>query len=141
MRFWDTSALVPLLVQEGSSAKARSWMRQDDAIVAWTLTPVEIASALQRRQREGLFDERQLSRVATRAQELLAASRLVVDVERVKALAVRLLRVHALRAADAMQLGAALVWASIPEGRVLHTFDEQLARAAEREGFITAASE
>ena len=53
-----------------------------------------------------------------------------------KALAVRLLRVHPLRGADALQLGAALVWADgAPSGLVLHTLDRRLALAAEREGF------
>ena len=58
------------------------------------------------------------------------------DVERTKALARRLLRVHTLRAADALQLAAALAWADgHPEGLVLHTFDRRLGEAAEREGF------
>jgi hypothetical protein len=54
----------------------------------------------------------------------------------VKTLAGRLLRVHALRASDALQLGAALVWASArADGKRLHTLDERLALAARREGF------
>ena len=58
------------------------------------------------------------------------------DVERVKASARRLLRLHPLRAADALQLGAALAWADgAPEGLIVHTFDRRLAAAAEREGF------
>jgi hypothetical protein len=41
-----------------------------------------------------------------------------------------------LRAADAMQLGAALEWAEgRPTGRLLMTLDAQLGRAAAREGF------
>lgn len=52
----------------------------------------------------------------------------------------RLLRLHALRAADALQLGAAIEWANgRPNGRVFHTLDKPLARAAEREGFSTAS--
>ncbi|MFC1791802.1 hypothetical protein ACFL0I_04985 [Gemmatimonadota bacterium] len=49
--------------------------------------------------------------------------------------AVRLLRVHALRAADALQLSAALVWAGSPRGAELVTYDERLALAARLEGF------
>jgi len=60
----------------------------------------------------------------------------VNGVERVKASARRLLRLHPLRAADALQLGAALAWADgAPEGLIVHTFDRRLAAAAEREGF------
>jgi hypothetical protein len=73
----------------------------------------------------------------SRALELAAASYTIADIEAVKALARRLLRVHTLRAADALQLGAALVWASgQPQGKTLHTLDERLALAARREGFV-----
>jgi hypothetical protein len=64
---------------------------------------------------------------------------MVTDVERVKALAVRLLRVHRLRAADALQLAAALAWADgSPQSRTLLTLDDRLATAAEREGFAVS---
>ena len=61
----------------------------------------------------------------------------IIDVEPVKSLATRLLRLHALRAADALQLGAALHWTEgHPQGRTLHTLDSRLALAAQREGFV-----
>ena len=60
---------------------------------------------------------------------------------RVKEAACRLLRVHALRAADAMQLGAALAWADgSARGLVVHTLDRRLALAAEREGFAVVGA-
>jgi uncharacterized protein len=72
-----------------------------------------------------------------RAAELTVASRVVVDVDAVKSYVTRLLRVHSLRAADALQLAAALVRANgQPEGRLLCTLDERLAGAARREGFV-----
>jgi len=59
-----------------------------------------------------------------------------IDVEPVTSLATRLLRLHTLRAADALQLGAALHGAEgQPKGRTVHTLDSRLALAAEREGF------
>jgi hypothetical protein len=68
--------------------------------------------------------------------ELVETSHLVVNVETVKAQARRLLRLHSLRAADAMQLAAALQWAGgQPTGRLFVTLDAQLGRAAAREGF------
>jgi hypothetical protein len=68
--------------------------------------------------------------------ELVASSHVVVDVDAVKALARRLLRLHALRAFDALQLGAALQWAAgHPDTRIVHTLDARLALAAQREGF------
>ena len=57
MRFWDSSALVPLLVDEAASSLARSLLREDPAIVAWRLAGTEVASALWRRRRAGEIDE------------------------------------------------------------------------------------
>lgn len=56
--------------------------------------------------------------------------------EQLKDLAKRLLRVHPLRTADALQLAAALVYRA--EGSPLDfvCLDERLCSAAEREGFI-----
>lgn len=136
MRFWDSSAVVPLLVQQATSSRADRWLADDHAIALWSLTPVEITSALWRLVRDGTMQEPDAQLAESRAQELAAASFTVADIEGVKALARRLLRVHALRAADALQLGAALVWAGgRPQGRTLHTLDERLAVAARREGF------
>jgi len=59
----------------------------------------------------------------------------------VKQNAARLLRAHPLRAADALQLGAALLWANgKPAHKILHTFDQRLAEAGTREGFRVVTS-
>ena len=136
MRFWDSSALVPLLVRQGGSAEADRWLAEDAEVVTWTLTSVEIVSALRRLVRDGELGEREARRAEDLAGSVLERTHVVTDVERVKSIAIRLLRVHALRAADALQLAAALVWADgVPGGSVLHTHDRRLATAAEREGF------
>jgi predicted nucleic acid-binding protein len=136
VRFWDSSALVPLLVQQPSSKRVDLWFSEDPRIALWTLSGVEITSALWRLVREGRLEEDGAREAESRARELASASHTVVDVEATKALAQRLLRVHALRAADALQLAAALVWAAgRPQGKTMHTFDDRLAGAALREGF------
>jgi predicted nucleic acid-binding protein len=136
LRFWDTSALVPLLVTQPRSAEVERWRDDDPVAITWTLASVEIVSALQRLVRESLLSEPAAAEAELVAAEILAGTHVVTDVERVKPLAARLLRVHALRAADALQLGAALLWADgSPAGLVVHTFDLRLAAAAEREGF------
>jgi hypothetical protein len=136
VRFWDSSAIVPLLVGQDGSPQADGWLREDDEVVLWTLTPVEVVSALRRLVREGGMDEESAIEAEARAEELVVASHVVVDVEAAKARAKRLLRLHALRAADALQLAAAVEWAAgRPEGRILHTLDDRLAQAARREGF------
>ena len=56
--------------------------------------------------------------------------------ERVRRAAARLLRVHPLRAADALQLAAAIVGSEDrPETLPFVTLDDRLADAATREGF------
>ena len=136
MRFWDSSAIVPLLIQQPTSARADDWLAQDPVVALWTLTPVEITSALWRLVRSGQVAEEVAHAADVRSQELMAASYTVADVDMVKGIAQRLLRVHALRAADALQLGAALLWSgNQPQGKTLHTFDDRLALAARREGF------
>jgi predicted nucleic acid-binding protein len=97
---------------------------------------VEIASALWRLVREGVVPEQAAREAEALADEVLRRVHVIGDIERVKALARRLLRVHGLRAADALQLGAALSWADgHPEDLVMHTLDRRLGAAAEREGF------
>lgn len=137
MRFWDSSAVVPLLIQQERSSRAAAWVSGDDAMVMWTLTPVEVVSALRRLVREGALSEDAARVAEVRLGEMLDTSHIVIDVEAVKSLAARLLRLHPLRAFDALQLGAALHWTEgNPQGRTLHTLDNRLAQAAEREGFL-----
>ncbi|MEW5915109.1 MAG: type II toxin-antitoxin system VapC family toxin [Gemmatimonadota bacterium] len=136
MRFWDSSAIVPLLVRQSTSEKVDRWFAADGSVVAWTLTPVEVTSALWRLVRTNTIAEEDVYGVDARAAEFMAASHVIVDVEAVKSVAQRLLRVHQLRAADALQLGAALFWSDPRKsGATLHTLDERLAIAARREGF------
>jgi predicted nucleic acid-binding protein len=136
MRFWDSSAVVPLLIRQEASPRVDQWWSNDARIALWTLTPVEITSAIWRRVREHAMAEADARIAENRVQELADASYSVTDIEGVKALARRLLRVHPLRAADALQLGAALVWAGgRPAGKTLLTLDDRLAASARREGF------
>jgi predicted nucleic acid-binding protein len=125
-----------LLIGQQQSERVDRWFAEDAQLALWTLTPVEITSALWRLVREGLLNEESALNAEARSRELMASAHVVVDIEMSKSLAKRLLRVHALRAGDALQLGAALVWSNgRPQGRLLHTLDERLALAARREGF------
>lgn len=140
MTFWDSSAVVPLLVEQDASSRVAMWFAADDSVVLWTLTPVEVLSAFRRLVREGMLEEADAGLAETRLAELVRACHVVIDVEPVKSLAARLLRLHALRAFDALQLGGALHWAEgHPEGRAFHTLDSRLAVAAQREGFRVPA--
>lgn len=140
MRFWDSSALIPLLVGQPTSSRVDAWLADDAAIAIWTLTPVELSAALQRLLREGSLSEALAEKTERRMLELVQSCHLVVSIEHVKSQARRLLRLHPLRAADALQLAAAVEWATgRPHGRTLHTLDDRLAVAARREGFDVPA--
>ena len=52
VRFWDTSALVPLVVAEHATKRSERWLREDPEVLVWTLTRAELLSALARRRRE-----------------------------------------------------------------------------------------
>lgn len=136
VRFWDSSAVVPLLVVEASSARALDEFERDPEIVVWWVTEVEWGSALARLERDGSLVGPSMSGALGRLDALARAWREVQPIARVRQTAVRLLRVHPLQGADAFQLAAALVAAEVqPATLPFFTLDDRLALAAEREGF------
>lgn len=136
MRFWDSSGIVPLLVEEDPSRAALELLGSDPSIVVWWATPTECVSALARREREGELTALEFTESLKRLDALTAAWQEVAPVEPVRATARRMLRVHPLRAADALQLAAAAIVAEgAPTTLEVVTLDERLAAAAHKEGF------
>ena len=136
MRFWDSSALVPLCVQEPSTDAIVSLLAHDTAVAVWWTTPVECASALARLERDGDLDATSARRAFERLDRLAASWFHVEPLDEIREVARRLLRVHPLRAADAMQIAAAfLVAERRPPTLTLVTLDERVAGAAAKEGF------
>lgn len=136
MRFWDASAIVPLVALEKQTGDCRALLAQDNDIVVWLLTPVEVISALTRRLREKSFRPIEFSKSKEQLATLEKVWSEVISVERVRERARRLLETHSLRAADALQLAAALLTSEEnPQGFPFVTLDRRLGAAAEREGF------
>lgn len=137
MRFWDSSAIVPLLVQETSSATFLDILKAaPDDIVVWWGSSTECISALCRREREGAFSSRQISTALARLHQLQDAWTEVEPTERIRRTAARFLRVHPLRAADSFQLSAAWALCADDVSSVeFVTLDVCLAKAASKEGF------
>lgn len=137
MSFWDTSAVVPLLVDEPTTDALRAVARGGESMSVWWATEVECMSAIARRERA-----RDLSVDATVAarRRLERFAALWVEThpsDGVRRSALRLVQVHPLRTADALQLAAALVAAEGDPGSLeFVTLDERLADAARREGFV-----
>lgn len=138
MTFWDASAVVALLVKEPASTQALGWFRESSPQVVWWATELECVSAISRREREGVLDF-QGSAAALRRLDGLARQWVEVQpLPMVRTLARRLLRVHPLRTADALQLAAALTIADRdPRSITFLSLDRRLAEAAMREGLPT----
>lgn len=136
MRFWDASALIPLLVPEPETRALAALFRADAAILAWWGTRVECAGSLARLERDHRISGPSLAQARARL-ELLSDQWIEISPSpQVRELAERLLRVHTLRTSDAHQLAAAMVASQLrPSTLELVTIDQRLADAARREGF------
>jgi uncharacterized protein len=137
MKFWDASAIVPLLMTEPTSDTLQRLAAEDQAMLVWWATEVECASAIARLERDGALDEPAVIEAFDRLKRLAEGWHEVDPSDGIREAAVRFLRVHTLRAADALQLAAAFVAAERrPSSLEVITLDERLAGAARKEGFV-----
>jgi predicted nucleic acid-binding protein len=135
LRFWDSSALVSLCVEEEFTSGAESLYAEDSQIGVWWASPIECASAFARMRREGTIQLSEEEEARAVLSELSDRWYEVRPAETVRLNALRLLRLHALSTGDALQLAAAMTWAGTPAVGELVTFDARLADAARLEGF------
>ena len=136
MRFWDSSALVPLLVEERRRAALLAILERDPLMFVWWGSPLECTSAIARRERDGDLDAHGASTALERLRSIASSWNEVAATELVRNTASRLLRVHPLRSADALQLAAAVLAADgQPSELPFLSLDERLNDAASREGF------
>jgi uncharacterized protein len=137
MKFWDASALVPLVMAEPMTRTLQALATKDPAILVWWAADVECASALARLEREGALDQSTVTEAFDRLKRLASGWHTVDPSDAVREAAVRFLRVHPLRAADALQLAAAFMAAERrPSSLEVVTLDDRLAIAARKEGFL-----
>lgn len=134
MRFWDASALVLLCVEQPASPAARALARDDPHMAAWWATPVECWSAFARLRREHGLDLDGEDTARARLKSLQDAWSEIYPSEGIRTLSARLLRLHPLRAHDALQLAAAVAWAGSPPSGEIVAFDHVLREAARLEG-------
>lgn len=136
MKFWETSALVPLCVSEPATPAVQALFERDRAAVVWWGTAVEGASALARQRREGRLSAEKHTQADASLNDMRRAAFTIDPSPPIRERAIRLVRVHPLRAADALQLAAALAWAGdSPAGHEFVSLDQRLRDAALREGF------
>ena len=136
MRFWDSSAVVPLLVDEPATDAVQAVLEEDPTMLVWWGTELECVSAIARLERQGDLASDATVVALQRLEALVGGWHEVQPVESVRRAARRALRVHSLRTADALQLAAATVGS---EGQAASldvvSLDDRLSDAARREGF------
>ena len=136
MKFWDSSALIPLVVPEPETSALGALLRADPSVAAWWGSRAECAAALARLERDGRITGPNMALARSRLDVLADQWVEIAPSPQVRDQAERLLRVHALRSADAHQLAAALVASGHrPVTLEFVTIDQRLADAARREGF------
>ena len=117
----------------------RSLYRADAGVLAWWGTRIECGSAIARLERERTLRPHSAAAARGRLDRFAATWQELQPSESLREDALRFLRVHELRAADALQLAAGVAAA---EGRpttlAFVCLDDRLAAAAEREGFPVA---
>lgn len=134
--FWDSSALVPSILPAPQSSTLVALLRNDPDRTLWWGSPVECQSALYRRHRDATLPAGLLEQALRRLTSLVEDADVVAPTLRLRDRAGRLLAAHPLRAGDALQLAAALVWCDdTPGGETFVCLDERLSAAARREGF------
>ena len=139
MQFWDSSALLPLVLRQPpfTDRCRRAFGREASRAIAF-LTRVECRSAIERLAREGGLNPAARRRSLTKIDTLIAAFDIVTFSPEVEAHALALLGRHSLRSLDALQLGCAQGLALRGDTDALPEFaccDRRLAAAAAAAGF------
>jgi uncharacterized protein len=136
MAFWDSSAIVPLCCAQAGTTQGRRLLADLGRIVAWWGTPVEARSAFARLVRDGALTAPQRATAVKLIDQLRRSWDEILPTEAVRVLAESLPDDHAVRAADALQLAAALVWCrERPRRRAFVCLDDRLRNAASAVGF------
>ena len=139
MKYWDASGIVPLLVRQARTREMERILQADPAMVTWWGTPLECLSALMRLAREGRLTADAVRDAERRLHELRNGCDEIMPSEACRRMAERMLRVHALRAADALQLAAALVASDQDPSRLeVVCLDQRMSEAGRKEGFMLA---
>lgn len=136
MIFWDSSAIVPLVLSESNTDRLERVLKEDRDMVVWWGTALECLSAVARAERNGEVKVPEADRGRAGLSTLRGGWTEITPSEEVRERAETLLLRHPLTAADALQLAAALTWAEgRPGDNAFLTLDRRLASAARGEGF------
>ena len=136
MKFWDASAIIPLCIEEPRTRAVQDVAKKDGSFVVWWGSIVECYSAFSRLRRDGTITRDEDAQVRAVLSSLSEAWTEIEPSDDIRDLTQRLLRNHPLRAADALQLAAAIIWTDkTPKGHHFVCLDTRLRDAASSEGF------
>lgn len=136
MKFWDASAVIPLCLKQPKTAVVKKLAEADGDIVAWSGTLMEGYSILAGLRREEILVRQQEAQARHILERLSENWSEISPTNLVREFAARNLLLHPLRAADSLQLAAALVWANgSPRALEFVCLDDRLRDAAYLEGF------
>ena len=134
--FWDTSAIIPLCIQQDATTSARGVKREFSVSVIWWGSKVEINSSLARLKRNGQLEIRSHKVAIKQLSDFQKPARIIRPSEVLLAIAAELPEKYGLRSLDAFQLAAALVWCNErPRNRPFICADGRLGEAAKEAGF------
>jgi len=131
VKYWDSSVLVPLVSDEPTTDVLTALVGEDSAMIVSFITPLEVTNVMWRKA--GVNDD--LRRWSERRYAALERDWVVVtEYAAVLEESLRVIRRHALRAGDAIQLACAIIAA--PDRQLTFvTLDTDLKAAARAEGF------
>jgi len=136
MSFWESSALVLLCANEPRSILAGRLWKTFPAKFVWWETSIEICSALARIERENKISLQQRIKAEQRLEMLEKVWTEIQPNIRIKELAKTFPAKHGLKAADSLQLAAALLWCKeLPKNKDFVSGDVKLLEVAENVGF------
>lgn len=137
MIYWDTSALVSVMIEEPASGRVFSFLGEHGNLESYTslFTFLEIESALQRRlnDRSLAVEDANIARAA--AGRFRKKAKVINADENILDVALHYQKIYALRAGDALQLASARIGAKSPLDVQFMCLDKLLSQAAFQEGF------
>jgi hypothetical protein len=110
LRFWDGSVVMPLILEEAPSEAMSRLLAEDDEVAVWWGTWVECTVAINRLVRDGRIDEEAGEDARGILDELAADWMEIEPAADMRLLASLVSRDHPPKAADSLQLPAALRW-------------------------------
>lgn len=136
MKFWDTSAILPLCVDEIFTEQMKGYLRDDQHIAAWWGTYLECVSTFSHLKRDGVFSFEEMKEARMPLEELSEHWTEIIPSRELRDQAARLISIHPLKAADSLQLSSAVIWAEYKTSRcVFVCLDKTLRTAARKEEF------